>query len=140
MMRVCLFTWLALPVTAAAAASASAQSVAIDQAGNANAAIVTQNDPDTRLLASMMGDGNDLRVRQTGADADLTALSDGTGNMPDALQAGVPGGANVAIVSQSGVATTDRTSVVEGTSVVGRLSLGGRRISKKKYRQIKYQD
>src|SRR3546814_21012800 len=79
MKRLCLFTGLALPITAAAAASASAQSVAIDQAGNANAAIVTQNDPDTRLLASMMGDGNDLRVRQTGAAADLTALSDGTG-------------------------------------------------------------
>src|SRR3546814_10975897 len=62
MKRLCLFTGLALPITAAAAASASAQSVAIDQAGHANAAIVTQNDPDTRLLASMMGDGTDLQI------------------------------------------------------------------------------
>src|SRR3546814_7517899 len=126
MMRVCLFTWLALPVTAAAAASASAQPGAIDQAGNANAAIVTQNDPDTRLLASMMGDGNDLRVRQTGAAADLTALSDGTGNMLDALQAGDPGGANVAIVSQSGVANTATIQQIAASGAANELTQIGR--------------
>ncbi|MCM8732187.1 hypothetical protein ACFO8O_14580 [Hephaestia sp. GCM10023244] len=86
----CALAALMLPIAASTARPAAAQSVSIDQTGNANIADSIQDSPDQRLLAAMNGD---------------------------------PSGANIAIISQSGVANTASIEQVAASGAANELTL-----------------